>query len=113
MVAPMRAPSSTPALLLLATLAVSCAGTTPPSAPASTAITAANQPPLPLPALTPLFDGRTLTGWQGDPGAWSVRDGAIRGESQKGGFLLYTDRDYDHFRLLLKSRLVSEKNHLG
>jgi hypothetical protein len=26
-----------------------------------------------------LFDGRTLDGWDGDPAAWSVRDGAIVG----------------------------------
>lgn len=61
----------------------------------------------------PLFDGKSLTGWEGDKQAWQVKDGAIRGESQKGGFLLYTKADYDTFRLTLKSRLVSEKNHLG
>lgn len=26
-----------------------------------------------------LFDGKTLKGWDGDPGSWSVRDGAIVG----------------------------------
>src|ERR1700694_5643084 len=25
----------------------------------------------------PLFDGKTLAGWDGDPRLWSVRDGAI------------------------------------
>jgi hypothetical protein len=69
-------------------------------------------PPAPA-APTPLFDGATLDGWDGDPAAWSVKDGAIHGETSKGGFLLYTKGDYDHFRLTLKSRLVSENNHLG
>ena len=30
---------------------------------------------------TSLFDGRTLTGWDGRPGVWSVKEGAIVGES--------------------------------
>ena len=30
---------------------------------------------------TPLFDGKTLKGWRGDPTLWSVRDGAITGGS--------------------------------
>jgi len=28
-----------------------------------------------------IFDGQTLDGWDGDPRLWSVRDGAIRGET--------------------------------
>ena len=60
-----------------------------------------------------LFDGQSLAGWEGNPTAWSAKDGAIHGETEKGGFLLYTKGDYDHFRLILKSRLLSEKNHLG
>ena len=27
----------------------------------------------------PLFDGKTLTGWDGNPKLWSVKDGAITG----------------------------------
>ena len=76
-----------------------------------------SKPPAPAPVASPrsirLFDGKTLTGWQGDPAIWSVKDGAIDGNTQKGGFLLYTAGDYDDFRLIFKSRLVSEKNHLG
>src|SRR5262249_27074653 len=30
-----------------------------------------------------LFDGKTLEGWDGEPGAWSVEDGAIVGVSSK------------------------------
>lgn len=30
-----------------------------------------------------IFDGKTLDGWDGDPAFWSVRDGAITGETTK------------------------------
>jgi hypothetical protein len=30
---------------------------------------------------TSLFDGKTLTGWEGQPGLWKVEDGAIVGET--------------------------------
>jgi hypothetical protein len=50
-----------------------------------------------------LFDGRTLTGWDGRPGVWSVEDGAIVGVSTKeknagNSFLVYHDvaaKDFD------------------
>lgn len=31
----------------------------------------------------PVFNGKDLTGWDGDPKLWSVKDGAIRGEQEK------------------------------
>jgi hypothetical protein len=65
------------------------------------------------PALVSLFDGKTLRGWEGDPVLWAVKDGAIDGVAEKGGKLIYTKDDYDSFRLIVKSRLVSETNHLG
>ena len=30
---------------------------------------------------TPIFDGRSLDGWEGDPRFWSVEDGAITGQT--------------------------------
>ena len=30
-----------------------------------------------------LFDGKTLKGWDGNPDFWSVRDGAITGQTTK------------------------------
>src|SRR4051812_24830671 len=61
-----------------------------------------------------LFDGKSLKGWNGNPTFWSVVDGAIHGVTDKtSGELIYTDRDYTDFRLMVKSRLVSESNHLG
>lgn len=62
---------------------------------------------------TTLFDGATLNGWNGNPAIWSVKDDAIYGRTDAGGQLLLTAGDYADFRLILKSRLVSEKNHLG
>jgi hypothetical protein len=31
----------------------------------------------------PLFDGKTLKGWSGDPALWSVKDGAIVGQTTR------------------------------
>ncbi|HET6203476.1 MAG TPA: family 16 glycoside hydrolase [Planctomycetota bacterium] len=39
-------------------------------------------PPAPGPLWTPLFDGRTLAGWRGDPSLWRVEGGTIVGESE-------------------------------
>ena len=30
-----------------------------------------------------IFDGKTLKGWNGDPKFWSVKDGAITGQTTK------------------------------
>lgn len=61
-----------------------------------------------------LFDGVSLKGWNGNPAFWSVKEGAIRGVTDETrGELLLTDGDYGDFRIILKSRLVSESNHLG
>ena len=38
---------------------------------------------------TSLFDGKTLAGWDGQPGLWRVEDGAIVGETAKGMFVSY------------------------
>ena len=38
---------------------------------------------------TSLFDGKTLAGWDGQPGLWRVEDGAIVGETTTGMFAPY------------------------
>jgi hypothetical protein len=76
------------------------------SAPAPTA-------PATPPPMSSLFDGRSLAGWEGDPVIWSVRDGAIDGVAEHGGRLIYTKGDYTSFRLILQSRMMSEREHLG
>ena len=87
-------------LLVIPTLACAHAASVPPP------------PSAPLASLS-LFDGATLKGWDGDPAIWAVKDGAIDGTAEKGGKLLYTNGNYDSFRLTLQSRLVSDGNHLG
>jgi hypothetical protein len=60
-----------------------------------------------------LFDGQSLAGWSGNE-SWKVRDGAVDFEGNAGkGTLLVSEGDYSDFRMILQSRLVSEKNHLG
>lgn len=59
----------------------------------------------------PIFDGRTLAGWDGDPRFWSVKDGAIRGESTlaalpKGNtFLIWRGGVLRDFELRVKFRI--------
>ncbi|HEV7280891.1 MAG TPA: DUF1080 domain-containing protein [Pirellulaceae bacterium] len=52
----------------------------------------------------PLFDGKTLEGWEGDKEGYEVRDGAIVCIPSKGGFL-YTDKDYSDFALRFEFKL--------
>lgn len=62
--------------------------------------------------LTPLFDGRTLSGWVGDPACWKVIDGAIVG--LKGDQNIMTSSDYEDFRIIVSTRQVSKPdNHQG
>jgi hypothetical protein len=59
-----------------------------------------------------IFDGKSLSGWRGKPQFWSVRDGAITGqtteESPTDGntFLIFQDQVSD-FELRLKVRIIS------
>jgi len=43
----------------------------------------AGQPYKPEPGFVSIFNGKDLTGWDGDPRLWSVKDGAIRGQTTK------------------------------
>lgn len=61
---------------------------------------------------TPLFDGKSLAGWSGDPALWRVADGSIVGTTEghpltKNSFLS-TERTYKNFILRLKFKL---RNH--
>ena len=52
-----------------------------------------------------LFNGKDLTGWQGDENRWSVADGLIRGANQDNvasSTYLFTEKNYRNFRLLLE-----------
>lgn len=63
------------------------------------------------PEFKPIFNGRDLTGWEGDTRLWSVRDGAIRGETALGfmamenTFLIWGGGPVKDFQLKLKVRL--------
>ena len=57
-----------------------------------------------------LFDGKTLTGWDGQPGVWSVDDGAIVGVSTKehvagNSFLVYHGAEARDFDLKLEIKV--------
>ena len=56
---------------------------------------------------TSIFDGKTLTDWDGMPGVWSVQDGAIVGESTKdhnagNSFIVYRGTEAKDFDLKLE-----------
>lgn len=59
----------------------------------------------------PLFNGRDLTGWDGNPALWSVSDGAIRGETTLehvtvgNTFLIWRGSVLKDFELTLKVRI--------
>jgi len=67
------------------------------------------------PGMMQIFDGKTLTGWNGNPQIWSVNlaDGAIYGKTDNGGQLIKTTGSYDTFRVIVTERMVSTNNHLG
>jgi hypothetical protein len=57
----------------------------------------------------PIFNGKDLTGWEGEPGLWSAKDGIIRGETskpQKGNtFLIWRNGTLKDFELKVKFRI--------
>ena len=61
----------------------------------------------------PLFDGKTLNGWDGDPRLWKVEKGAIVGNTegvtlQDNTFLIYKAKEFGNFHLKAKVKL---RNH--
>ena len=81
-------------------------------APAAAATTA---PPEPADML-PLFDGKDLDGWDGDPRLWSVKDGVIHGETtaetptEGNTFLIWTGGEVSDFDLRLSFRCTATNN---
>ena len=59
----------------------------------------------------PIFDGKTLTGWDGDPAFWKVADGAIVGQStpenavKENTFLIWRGGEPADFELKVQFRL--------
>lgn len=78
---------------------------------------AADDAPPPEPeAMRAIFNGRSLEGWDGDPRLWSVRDGAIRGETTaenkaKGNtFIIWKGGTLKDFDLRLTFRCNAANN---
>jgi len=63
-----------------------------------------------------IFNGKDLTGWEGDPELWSVVDSAITGITTEESplpynkFLIWTDGTLRNFELRLKLRLFGNSN---
>lgn len=63
--------------------------------------------------MKPLFNGKDLTGWDGDPRFWSFKDGVVRGQTTaenpaKGNtFLLWKDGAVGDFELRLSFRIAA------
>ena len=61
-----------------------------------------------------LFNGKDLTGWDGDPTRWSVRDGVITGQTtadrplEHNTFLIWRGGTLEDFQLKLKFRIEGE-----
>lgn len=65
------------------------------------------------PGFKPLFDGKTLNGWKGDPRLWKVVDGVIVGSTEgvsltKNTFLIYESAKFSNFILRAEVKL---RNH--
>ena len=67
---------------------------------------------------TPLFDGRTFAGWEGDTaGVWRIEDGVIvagkPGRKQEKNDFLCTTKRYGDFDLRLKIRLTGTEGFVN
>lgn len=68
--------------------------------------------------MTPIFNERDLSGWDGDPRLWSVRDGVIHGETTEelrargNTFLIWQGGETNDFELRLSFR-CSDTNNSG
>jgi hypothetical protein len=76
--------------------------------------------PVPAPpepeGMRSIFNGKDLTGWNGDPRLWSVKDGAIRGETTSENpasgntFIIWTEGVTKDFELRLSFRCNATNN---
>src|SRR5690242_5599114 len=69
------------------------------------------------PGFTSLFDGQTLTGWEGNQDIFRVEDGAIVAGSLKERIahneFLASTKEYGDFELRLKARLTGQGQNAG
>ena len=81
----------------------------------ATAVTGAELPKPGPDGWINLFNGKDLTGWNGDPAVWRVENGYISGKAEKVGhntFLIY-ERPLANFVLEAKFVLVDGKGNSG
>ena len=67
-------------------------------------------------APAPLFDGKSLNGWEGDPKVWRVENGEIVGGSLQGNprnEFLTTKRSFYNFRLTLEYKLIGTEGFVN
>lgn len=66
--------------------------------------------------LKPIFNGKNLDGWDGDPRLWSVKEGVIRGETTEENkangntFLIWQNGQVKDFELRLSFRCTNQNN---
>jgi hypothetical protein len=106
------------AAYLVASLSVAVAQPAPSATPAY--VPKQSDRPAPLegdePGFRPIFDGRTLDGWSGDPVYWRVEDGAIVGEItpetvvRSNTFLIWQGGEPEDFELKLEYRITAQGN---
>lgn len=72
--------------------------------------------PEPGPA-TPLFDGKTLTGWEGNSAIWRVEDGTITGgsltQTVKVNEFLATTREFSDFIVRFQIKLTGQEGFIN
>ena len=64
---------------------------------------------------SPIFNGKDLTGWEGDTSLWSAKDGMIVGDSAgiKANQFLATEASYADFVLKFSVRLLGDEGNSG
>lgn len=79
-------------------------------------VRADDQAPPPESGMTTIFNGKDLSGWDGDPRLWSVRDGVIHGETTEdikasgNTFLIWQGGTTTDFELRLSFRCSTTNN---
>jgi hypothetical protein len=64
----------------------------------------------------PIFDGKSLDGWEGEPNVWRVEDGAIVGGSMQGNArneFLTSKKSYENFVLRLEYKLTGTEGFVN
>lgn len=101
---------SIPALLLVVGCSVPAIGQQPPPPGQAGGVFPATQPD-DAEGFVPIFDGKTLSGWEGDTGFWRVENGEIVGETtpekvmKQNSFLIWRGGTVRDFELKLEFRL--------